>query len=357
MFLLIVYIFVALGFSFLCSIAEAVLLSVTVGYVAVLEEKNPVSASRLRILKEDINKPLAAILTLNTIAHTVGAAGAGAQAASVFGNAYLGIVSAILTLLILVFSEIIPKSLGAHHWQRLAPATAYCVSVLVRLLYPFVRLSEILTRSMSEGPGLTGFNREEFTAMAKLSWENGLLKEQESRAMMNLLSMDKIKVEDAMTPQSVMFSITETMLIGDYCREHQSERFSRIPVYGEHAEEITGFVLLNDLLLAQVRGEEEKQVLEYRRELKAILGSFSLAAAFDLFMQQRSNILLVVDEYGKVKGILTLEDVLETMLGLEIIDEGDKSRDMQELARRFWRRKAKITGAEAEPSQQQENDT
>ena len=345
MLLLIFYIFVALGFSFLCSIAEAVLLSVTVGYIAVLEEQRPKAAARLRTLKEDINKPLAAILTLNTIAHTVGAAGAGAQAANVFGNAYLGIVSAVLTLLILVFSEIIPKSLGAHHWKKLAPVTALCVSGLIIVLYPFVKLSEFLTGGMTEGPGLKGFNKEELAAMARLSSESGLLDEQESQAMVNLLSMEKTSIEDAMTPESVMFSVPESMTVENYCKEHQSERFSRIPIYGESPGEITGFVLLNDILLAHVNDEDGKAISEYRRELNAILEGFPLAAAFDQFLEQRANILLVVDEYGEVKGILTMEDVLETMLGLEIVDESDKSRDMQELARRFWRRRVSKSGA------------
>jgi magnesium and cobalt exporter, CNNM family len=344
MLLLIIYVLIALGFSFLCSIAEAVLLSVTVGYIAVMERENKPSGVLLRNLKEDINKPLAAILTLNTIAHTVGAAGAGAQATVVFGNAYLGIVSAVLTLLILVISEIIPKTLGAHYWQSLAPTTAYCVRALVWLLYPFVKLSEYLTRSIVQGPGLRGFNRDEFTAMAELSWQDGLLARQESKILMNLLSLHEVKVEDVMTPQSVMFSIPEVMTAGEYCEQHKSERFSRIPVYADKPEKITGFVLLNDLLLAQARGETDQQVSCYKRELPAVLSAIALSKAFDQLLQQRAIILLVVDEYGGVQGLLTLEDVLETILGLEIVDEGDKSKDMQELARRFWRRRVKAKG-------------
>lgn len=344
MLLLIIYVLIALGFSFLCSIAEAVLLSVTVGYIAVMERENKPSGVLWRNLKEDINKPLAAILTLNTIAHTVGAAGAGAQAMVVFGNASLGIVSAVLTLLILVISEIIPKTLGAHYWQSLAPVTAYCVRALVWVLYPFVKLSEYLTRSIAHGPGLRGFNRDEFAAMAELSWQDGLLARQESKILMNLLSLHKVKVEDVMTPQSVMFSIPEVMTAGEYCEQHEAERFSRIPVYADGPENITGFVLLNDLLLAQARGETDQQVLCHKRELPAVLDTIALSKAFDQLLQQRAIILLVVDEYGGVQGLLTLEDVLETILGLEIIDEGDKSKDMQELARRFWRRRVKTKG-------------
>ena len=344
MLLLLVYVFIALGFSFLCSIAEAVLLSITVGYIAVKEQEDHASARLMRNLKEDINKPLAAILTLNTIAHTVGAAGAGAQASAVFGSAYFGIISAVLTLLILIFSEIIPKTLGAHYWQKLAPITAYTVSGLVWLLYPFVKMSEYLTGSLTEGPGLKGFNRDEFSAMAKISWEDGLLDKQELKILMNLLSMKDVKVGEAMTPRSVVFAAQETMRVDEYCEQHQSERFSRIPVYRDDANVITGFVLLNDILLAHTRGENDKNLADYKRELDAVLDTFPLSKAFNQLLQQRANILLVVDEYGHVKGILTLEDTLETILGLELVDEGDKSRDMQELARRFWRRKARTRG-------------
>ena len=341
MLLLIIYILIALGFSFICSIAEAVLLSVTVGYIAVLERENKPSGMLLRKMKEDINSPLAAILTLNTIAHTVGAAGAGAQATAVFGNAYLGIVSAILTLLILIFSEIIPKTLGAHYWQSLAPLTANFLRALVWVLYPFVKLSEYLTRSITNGPSLKGFNRDELAAMAELSWQDGFLAKQESKILLNLLSLHEVKVEDAMTPQPVMFTISAEMTVGEYCEQHENERFSRIPVYEVNPEEITGFVLLNDLLLAQARGETDEQVSRYKRELPAVMHGFSLTQAFDQLLQQHAHILLVVDEFGGIQGILTLEDVLETILGLEIIDEGDKSKDMRELARRFWRRRAK----------------
>ena len=344
MLLLLVYVFIALGFSFLCSIAEAVLLSITVGYIAVKEQENHASAKLMRKLKEDINQALAAILTLNTIAHTVGAAGAGAQASAVFGSAYFGIISAVLTLLILIFSEIIPKTLGAHYWQKLAPVTAYTVSGLVWLLYPFVKMSEYLTGSLTEGPGLKGFNRDEFSAMAMISWEDGLLEKQELKILMNLLSMKDVKVAEAMTPRSVVFAVQESMRVDEYCEQHQGERFSRIPVYRDDANVITGFVLLNDVLLAHTRGENDKDLSEYKRELDAVLDTFPLSSAFNQLLEQRANILLVVDEYGHVKGILTLEDTLETILGLELIDEGDKSRDMQELARRFWRRKARTRG-------------
>ena len=250
MFLLITYVLIALVFSFLCSIAESVLLSVTSGYIAVNEKEGKASAKILRQLKENISQPLAAILTLNTITHTVGAAGAGAQALVLFGNAALGIASAIMTFLILVFSEIIPKTLGAHYWEKLAPVTAYFVRYLVWILYPFVKLSDFLTRSMTEGPVLTGVNREELAALAEKGWEEGQLAMKESRIMVSLLSLDQIKVVDAITPNTVLFSIPEDITIKEYYDQYSSETFSRIPVYLDSPDNITGFVLRSDLLHA-----------------------------------------------------------------------------------------------------------
>ena len=344
MLLLIIYVLIALGFSFLCSIAEAVILSVTVGYIAVLEQEGKASGKLLRKLKEDINQPLAAILTLNTVAHTVGAAGAGAQAALVFGSAYLGVASGILTLLILIFSEIIPKTLGAHYWQVLAPMTAYILRILVWVLYPFVKLSQYLTRTMTHGPSLKGFNREELAAVAELSWREGLLAKTESRILSSLMSLQDTKVKDAMTPKIVVFSIPEQLTVGEYYQQYEMSEFSRIPVYQNDKEQVTGFVLRDDLLLAQARDEANRPVSDFIRELPIVVDSIPLSKAFDELLQQRAHIVLVVDEYGGVQGILTMEDVLETILGLEIVDESDKSRNMQELARRLWRQRVKAKG-------------
>jgi CBS domain containing-hemolysin-like protein len=344
MLLLILYVCIALGFSFLCSIAEAVILSVTTPHVTLMQQRGRRAGILLGRLKEDINSSLAAILTLNTIAHTVGAAGAGAQAASVFGNAYVGIASAILTLLILVFSEIIPKTLGAHYWRQLAPATAWMLTGLVRLLYPFVKLSEMLTRGLAHGPGLTGFNREEMAAMAELSEKEGQLKRQETRILKNLLRLHRSLVTDAMTPRTVIFSLSEDLTVEEFFWKYGSERFSRIPVYSEEPGRLNGFVLRSDLLLAQARGNTDTRLSTYRREISALPETTTLSHAFDEFLRQRAHIMLIVDEYGSIEGILTLEDILETLLGLEIVDEGDSNIDMQKYARRLWRKRASEMG-------------
>ena len=348
MFLLLTYIFIALGFSFLCSIAEAVLLSVTAPYVALLESQNKPSATRLRQLKEDINKPLAAILTLNTIAHTVGAAGAGAQATKIFGSAYLGIASAILTLLILVFSEIIPKTLGAHYWRQLAPSTAYALKLLVWLLYPFVKLTELLTRGLTEGPTLRGVNRKELMALAELSSQEGALEDQESLIMQNLLRLRDTPAKTAMTPRPVVFSISQQMTVGDYFDLYEAKQFSRIPVYLGNTENITGFVLRSELLLAKARGQIKRVAGDFSRDIPKILEQIDLSHAFNTFLKERVHIMLVIDEYGGFSGVLTLEDVLETLIGLEIVDEFDSTEDMQVHARKLWKRRASKLGIDVD---------
>jgi CBS domain containing-hemolysin-like protein len=342
--MLIIYVLVALGFSFLCSVAEAVLLSVTTPYVVLLEKEGRAAGRLLREFKAEIGKPLAAILTLNTIAHTVGAAGAGAQAAVVFGNAWLGVASAVLTLLILIFSEIIPKTLGAHHWRRLAPATAHGLRVLIWLLYPFVLLSEVLTRGMTDGPKLTGFSRSEFDVMADLSAEEGQLAAQESEILKNLLRLRKTSVQHAMTPRTVIFSLPESITVRNYFEQHGDKPFSRIPVYDEDHDNVTGFVLRGDLLLAQSKGESDETLSRYRRELQALPETNSLSMAFNEVLRTRAHMVLIVDEYGDVQGLLTLEDILETLLGLEIIDESDEIPDMQNLARNLWQKRAREMG-------------
>ena len=348
MLLLIIYITIALGFSFLCSIAEAVLLSVTTPYIALLESQNKQSAVELRQLKHDINKPLAAILTLNTIAHTVGAAGAGAQATKVFGSAYLGVASAILTLLILVFSEIIPKTLGAHYWRQLAPSTAYALKGLVWLLYPFVKLTELLTRGLTEGPTLRGINRKELMALAELSSQEGALADQESLIMQNLLRLRDTPAKAAMTPRIVVFSISQQMTVGDYFDLLEVKSYSRIPVYLVDSENITGFVLRSDLLLAKSHGQTESVVGDFSRDIPKILEQVDLSHAFNRFLKERVHIMMVIDEYGGFSGILTLEDVIETLLGLEIVDEFDDTEDMQTYARKLWKSRASKLGIDVD---------
>ncbi|OOZ37843.1 CNNM domain-containing protein [Solemya velesiana gill symbiont] len=348
MILLIVYVSVALGFSFLCSIAEAVILSVTMAHVAVVEQEEKPYGPLLRKLKGDINKPLAAILTLNTIAHTVGAAGAGAQAAVVFGTAWVGVASAVLTLMILIFSEIIPKTLGAHYWRRLAPATAYGLKFLVWFLHPFVWMSEKLTNGLSHGKTVEGLTREEFAVMAELGEKEGQLDEQESTILKNLFLLRETRITDIMTPRPVVFSLPESLGVEAFFASYANSRFSRVPVYSGHQEHVTGFVLRNDIILAYARGNTENNLITYRRELPTLPDKASVYDAFETLLRKRAHLMLIVDEYGGMEGIVSLEDVVETLIGLEILDEGDRSADMQQLARRLWRKRATEMGLQLE---------
>ena len=343
---LIVYLLIALGFSFLCSIAEAVLLSVTTAYIGAMQLQGRPAAALLQRLKEKVDDPLAAILSLNTIAHTVGAAGVGAQAAAMFGNKALGITSAILTLLILVFSEIIPKTLGTVYWRRLAPATAYFLKYLVKVLFPFVWLSRKLTRRIAVHPTVSGFSRDEFAAMAHIGREEGELAEHEARILRNVLMLQAARVEEVMTPAPVIFSLPETITVDVFFNKYKDQRFSRIPVYGKDPELVTGFVLRNDLLVAMARGNSDKPLSSYRRNIRAIPDKFSLLAAFDLFLEQGAHIMCVYSEYGTMKGLISLEDIIETLMGMEIIDESDHVTDLQRDARRRWRKKAREMGLE-----------
>ena len=348
MLLLIFYVLVALVFSFLCSIAEAVLLSVRTAYVGILEQEGRPAGRLLRDLRAEINRPLAAILTLNTIAHTVGAAGAGAQAAAVFGSQWLGVASAVLTLLILVFSEIIPKTLGARYWRRLAPATAYGLRGLIRVLKPFVVMAEWFTRGLGKSEEPVGLSRSEFAALAVEGRREGQLEENESLILQNLLRLRETRVDDAMTPRIVVFSLPEQMTVGEFIGAYGAMRFSRMPVYRDESEQITGFTLRSDLLLAHAEGRDEEPVSAFRRDIEVIPDGTSLERAFDAFLQNRVHIMLVVDEYGGMEGILTLEDVIETLLGTEIVDEYDTTTDMQALARRLWRRRAAGMGLDVD---------
>lgn len=353
MLLLSLYLFVAIFFSFLCSIAEAVLLSVSWIHVASLEEKGSKAGKILRKLKEDINKPLSAILTLNTVAHTVGAAGVGAQAAIVLEDVSLGVISGILTILILVFSEIIPKTLGASHWKALAPATAYGLKFTILILTPAIKILEFITRNMVKKESL-GFKRNEFSLMAQMSAGEGHISQEEANILQNLLMLHEIKVSEAMTPRTVLFCESKKLQVEEFFHKHKKTRFTRIPVYDEEPDNIIGFVLRTDLLLAQARSNGDSDLGNYVREMPTLLDNMYLSHAMKEMLRAKDHISLIVNEYGTVRGILTLEDILETLIGQEIVDEGDSEFDMQELAKRVSRAKAEKYGIDLEASDKPE---
>lgn len=342
--LLIVFLCVAIGFSFYCSVAEAVLLSITPSYIATMGDKKPADAQRLKRLKTNIDRPLAAILSLNTIAHTIGAAGVGAQAQVVWGDGSLAIVSAVMTLLILIFSEIIPKTIGALYWRALASFVARTVVMLIWVLYPLVWVSEQLTKLLSGGAGHHTLTREELGAMADIGAEQGVLEEGESRVLRSLMRFPKITVADIMTPRVVVLAFPETKTVGEVLDEHPDIRVSRIPVYAGKLDQASGFVMRTDLLLARSRGEDATPLSELRRDMLTILNTASAKKAFDTLLNDRQHIALVIDQYGSAVGIVTLEDVIETLLGLEIVDEHDEEIDMQAFARTQWKERVKKMG-------------
>ena len=342
--LLIFYLFVALFFSFLCSILEAVLLSVTPSYAAALKQESPGIGRRLDLLKRDIGRPLADILSLNTIAHTVGAAGVGAQATSLFGNASLGVVSAILTLLILVFSEIIPKTVGAMYWRKLVPVGTYLIQWLIWALYPLVFLSQKITDWMAHGSHSVAINREELYAIADLGIKEGVVPKTESRILKNLMQFDSVTAENVMTPLSVLFTLPEDRTIEEILADDVNLRFSRIPLVPREGESISQYVLKNDILLAAARGKREKTLVQLARKILIVPENASLSSLFDMLLDRREHIALIVDEYGGVSGIVTMEDILETVVGVEIVDETDETIDMQRLARQRWEKRAKALG-------------
>jgi len=341
-------ILLALGFSFLCSIAEAALLSVTPSYVESMRTNRPQRAERLRRLKiENVDRSLAAILTLNTIAHTVGAILSGAKATIVFGSAWFGLFSAIMTLMILFLSEIIPKTLGAVYWKQLIAPTALFVEILIWSLYPIVWLSETLTQWVSRGQKAHIFSRDELISMARIGESSGTMPKSESRILKNLFKLSTLSAQDIMTPRTVIESLPEDSTIEEALLVATCKPFSRIPLYRGDKDQINGFVLRADMLIASNKGEGDAPLASIRRELITVRDSIPLSELFDHFLQKRQHISIVLDEYGGTKGLVTLEDLVETLIGIEIIDETDSVVDMRILARKQWLERAKSMGLEA----------
>jgi len=343
MLLLSFYVSIAIGVSFVCSVLEAVLLSITPSYIAQLRQKEHPSAARLAALKQDIDRPLASILTLNTIAHTIGAATAGAQAAVVFGSQWLGVFSAVLTLGILVLSEIVPKTIGATYWRQLAPATASTLRWMVWALKPFVWFSEQITKRLANGHQAPKM-RDELSAMAMLAKESGEFAEGESKILSNLLNIQDVPVTEIMTPRPVVFRVDAEMTINEFLTEHRDTPFSRPLVYSEQSDNIIGFVHRLELFKLQQSGCGDRQLGSVMRPIHVLLNNMPLPKAFDQMMAHRLQLSLVVDEYGTIQGLLTLEDIFEYLLGEEIVDEADKNSDMQELAYQRWEKWKRIHG-------------
>lgn len=344
MFLLIFYILLALVLSFACSVMEAVLLSITPAYIAQKEKEDRRKGRSLSRMKNDIETPLAAILSLNTIAHTLGAAGAGAQAAHIFGDKYVGIISAVLTLAILIFSEIIPKTIGALYWKGLAPYVVFAVGVTQIIMYPLVLMSNSITRFMKKGSGGDKVDKDEFEALMEKAVKDKIFSWQESSILRNIILFRKLPVKQIMTPRTVLYAIDQDVTVEEVLKADPDMTFSRIPIFKDEIDAVRGFVLKSDLLLAHYENRSEVKLSELRRDIKEVPESLNVLTLFEEMVEENRHICLVVDEYGGVAGVVTLEDIIETLTGLEIIDEKDIVQDMQKLARAQWEKRAKRIG-------------
>jgi CBS domain containing-hemolysin-like protein len=342
--LLLIYLSVALVVSFLCSLLESVLLTITPSYMEAEEQKGNKIGPKLKKIKIDIDRPLAAILSLNTIAHTVGAAGVGAQAVKIYGDTYMGLISGILTFLILVFSEILPKTIGVTYWRKLTPFTAYVLDVLIVIMYPFVLISKWMTALLSSGEKQPLVSRSEIYAMADMGQKEGVFIESESRILKNLVRLRILKVEDIMTPRTVVIAAPENWGLKKIYDNEDYFKFSRIPVFDKNIDNVTGYVHKHDVLDKLAKDAHKIPLKDIKRDIAIAPEEMSIMALFEKFIAEKEQIALVVDKYGGMAGIVTMEDVMETLLGLEIMDEYDSTRDMQEYAREKWRERAEKLG-------------
>ncbi|WP_341221499.1 CNNM domain-containing protein [Polaribacter atrinae] len=361
--LLIIFATVSIFFSFLCSILEAVLLSITPTFINLKKNEGHAFAIELETLKKDVDKPLIAILTINTIAHTVGAILVGVQAkvayAEMYGNSVktilgvqltedvmVGVVSTIMTILILVASEIIPKTIGATYWRQLANFTSKALNVMIFPLKwtGFLWLLQLTTKLIGGKGHGSVLSREGFLVMTEMAEKDGVFHENESKVIRNLLGFNEVKVNDVMTPRSVLEIADESQTIATFYKEHKSLRYSRIPVFAQNPDEITGYFLKDNLFEAIINGKGDETLSSIKRNIIITDRDLSIPDLFEKLIKEKEHIALVVDEYGSVSGLVSQEDVIETLLGLEIMDESDSVADLQAQAKKSWKNRIKKLG-------------
>lgn len=335
---------------------EAVLLSISPSYVNRQVMDNPKLGNYLQEMKKDIDKPLSAILTLNTIAHTVGAIGVGAQAANVFGEtpfkiplinmemSYESLIAGLMTLAILILSEIIPKTLGATYWKKYTPLTVTFLKIIMFVLYPFVWLSKVITKFMKSSDVHSVFSRDDYIAMTNLGGKSGVLEASEETIINNLLDLNRIKIIDVMTPRSVLHAVDETTTIEAYYNEFKDGPFSRIPIFKGELDKLSGFVLKTDIMRGLIDGSKEAELSSIKRKIAHVTETTSIKDFFKSMNEQNEHIAAVADEFGMITGLVSLEDVLETILGFEIVDEMDQIDDLQAYARQKWEERASKIG-------------
>lgn len=346
---LIFFFVLAIVVSFFCSMLEAVILSITPSYISRMQNDKPHIGHTLNKMKDDIDKPLSAILTLNTIANTVGAMGVGIQAGKVFGThqinflffniTYESVIAGTLTLGILVLSEIIPKTLGANFWKQLTPFTVRSLRVLMFILAPFVWMSKGITRMVKTEKGRSVLSRADFAAMADAGLKSGALDREEKSIIQNLLRLENLKVRDIMTPRSVIMMVDEQQTMDEIYDELNPMVFSRIPVYHEHPDNITGLILKDNILENLAQDKHSVKASEIKRDILFVEDKFTVAKLMDTLILNREHLAMVADDFGSVVGLVTMEDLFETLLGLEIVDESDKVEDLQKLALEKWKKR------------------
>lgn len=331
MFLMFVYLIGALAISFLCSVLEAVLLSTPMSFITMKESEGSSKAVRLKQYKSNIDKPIAAILSLNTVAHTIGAAGVGAEAVKIFGEASFGIISAVMTLLILVLSEIIPKTVGASYWRTLALPSTSVIHIMIIVTYPLVWLSEYITKIFSSSEAQVSVSREEVSAMVAVASEEGVLEAKESKIIQNTIKLTNVSAEDIMTPNLVVASVPESMNVAEFFKNGDMT-YSRIPVFKDNKDYITGYVLKSTVLELLANDKFHIRMADIKRPILRFDEKENAFSIWEKMLERKEHISVIEDKYGCLRGIVTMEDVIETMLGEEIVDEADKNADLQQVA-------------------------
>lgn len=354
---LVFYFTVAIAISFLCSLLEAALLSTPASYIKTEAQSGKTSAKLMQEHKQNIEGPITSILTLNTFAHTLGAAGAGAEAVAIFGNEWASLITIILTLLILVLSEIIPKTVGAVYWRQLFPFAAYTIKIMVVILKPAVLTFNYLTRLIAPDNKSPTISRQELEVMAQISATEGSLDKNESRIVSNLFRLSTVRVWDIMTPRTVMLAFQRNMTVSEIVDNGQrSMPYSRIPIYAETSDNITGFVLRHDIFRAAANDDHDTPLHTFERPIHFVPETMTITKVLEEFVSRQQHIFIVFDEYGGTAGIITMEDAVESLLGIEITDESDVVADLRQLAQQRYERRqvliqtAKVIPAKARPT-------
>lgn len=330
--LILLYFLGALSLSFLCSVLEAVLLSTPMSYISMRENQGSKTATLMKQYKNNVDRPVGAILSLNTIAHTIGSAGVGAESIKIFGEQYFGLISAILTLLILVLSEIIPKTIGASYWRSLALPSTRIIRVLILITYPLVLLSELITKVFTPRGNQASMSREEVSAMVDVGTTEGIFRESESKLIKSCIALSGVKARQIMTPSIVVESACQDLTVKDF-QAKQSWSFSRIPVYAGDKDYITGYVLKDAVLKLLSEDQFHVKLSDLKRPILTFREEESVFQIWEKMLEKREHISVIIDEYGGLRGLVTIEDIIETMTGVEIVDEDDVAVDMQALAK------------------------